>query len=115
MDFTARQQHFAGYGPDVIFVPMPCGGCPGRRVSRLLAQLRKVMKSKLGVTPEQIAVHLSSCMVYDSRTTRHARTWSTSSASSAAAGSRTWRARTNPTWPPSAVPRGDTRMTDVAE
>jgi predicted metal-binding protein len=65
MAFTNRDKFFRGYGPDTVLVPIPCGGCPGRRVSRLLANLSRTMKHH-GITQEQIIVHLSSCICLDS-------------------------------------------------
>ena len=65
IDFAKRRQHFEGYGPDVIFAPIPCGGCPGRRISRTVRILEHNVKNE-GITHDQIAVHLASCMVFDS-------------------------------------------------
>jgi len=54
----ARKVHFKEYGEDVKLVALfTCGGCPGRRISRLLNNLKKTVKVD--------AVHLSSCMVRD--------------------------------------------------
>ena len=51
-----RKVHFKGYGEDAQLVAVfTCGGCPGRRISRLLNTLTKTVKVD--------AVHLSSCMV----------------------------------------------------
>ena len=51
-----RKVRFKGYGDDARLVAMiTCGGCPGRRISRLLNTLAKTVKLD--------AVHLSSCMV----------------------------------------------------
>jgi predicted metal-binding protein len=51
-----RRVRFKGYGDDAQLVAMiTCGGCPGRRISRLLNTLAKTVKVD--------AVHLSSCMV----------------------------------------------------
>lgn len=63
--FAEREDLFAEYGDQVkYYVPFPCGGCPGRRISRLVANLQKVMKRR-GVGQDEIAVHLSSCMAFD--------------------------------------------------
>ena len=65
ISFVGRNGYFAGYGPEAVYyVPFQCGGCPGRRVSRLGHNLRKAMKSQ-GLEPDQIAVHLASCLVTD--------------------------------------------------
>jgi predicted metal-binding protein len=51
-----RKVHFKGYGDDARLVAVfTCGGCPGRRISRLLNTLAKTVKVDV--------VHLSSCMV----------------------------------------------------
>ena len=64
--FALREHHFAPYGKDTVFyVPFSCGGCPGRRVSRLAGQLIRKLKQK-GVEKDEIAVHLSTCVVFDS-------------------------------------------------
>ena len=63
--FANRTHYFAGYGEAAIYyIPFGCGGCPGRRVSRLAAQLSKTMQ-KAGVAKDEIAVHLASCVVTD--------------------------------------------------
>jgi predicted metal-binding protein len=64
--FARREGLFAGYPADAIYVPFTCGGCPGRRISRLMAQLKDSMRKKLALEPGRIAVHLSSCVVNDS-------------------------------------------------
>ena len=64
--FFARKHYFAGYGPETMYLAFQCGGCPGRRVSRLLETLRKQMKKQCGLEPDQIAIHLATCVVSDS-------------------------------------------------
>lgn len=55
--FNKRRQHFAQYDDNVEIIGyFTCGGCPGRRVSRLVDTL---LKYDLDV------VHLSSCMVME--------------------------------------------------
>ena len=64
--FARREHHFASYGPEgTYYVPFTCGGCPGRRVSRLAVNLIRKMKQQ-GVEREHITVHLASCIVHDS-------------------------------------------------
>ena len=64
--FARREHLFAQYGKEAEFyVPFTCGGCPGRRVSRLVGQLARKLKQK-GVERDEIAVHLSTCVVFDS-------------------------------------------------
>ncbi len=53
--FNKRKVHFTKYGKDTEIIGFfTCGGCPGRRVSRLVDSL---MKHNID------AVHLSSCML----------------------------------------------------
>jgi predicted metal-binding protein len=55
--FNARAKHFEPYGDNVEMIGFfTCGGCSGRRVSRLVETL---LKYDLDV------VHLSSCMMLD--------------------------------------------------
>ncbi len=55
--FNKRKVHFTEYGRDTEIIGFfTCGGCPGRRVSRLVDSL---MKHNID------AVHLSSCMLME--------------------------------------------------
>ena len=64
--FARREHHFAEYGDEVEFyMPFTCGGCPGRRVSRLASNIIKRLKQQ-GVEKDEIVVHFSSCVVKDS-------------------------------------------------
>jgi predicted metal-binding protein len=64
--FSGRKDYFAGYGPQAAYyVPFSCGGCPGRRVGRLLGVLKKAMKKHYAVEPGEILVHLATCVVGD--------------------------------------------------
>lgn len=55
--FYKRHSHFSGYGDNTEIIGfVTCGGCPGRRVSRLIDSLKKH-----GLD----AVHLSSCMMLE--------------------------------------------------
>ncbi len=56
LSYQGRKVKFKEYGDDVKLVAIfTCGGCPGRRISRLLNNLIKTVKVDV--------VHLSSCMV----------------------------------------------------
>ena len=56
LSLEGRKVNFKEYGDDATLVAIfTCGGCPGRRISRLLNNLKKTV----GVD----VVHLSSCMV----------------------------------------------------
>jgi predicted metal-binding protein len=53
--FNRRKVHFSEYGPDTEIIGFfTCGGCPGRRVHRLVESL---LRHDVDV------VHLSSCML----------------------------------------------------
>lgn len=58
LSLQGRKVKFKEYGEDAQLVALfTCGGCPGRRISRLLNNLKKTVKVDV--------VHLSSCMVRD--------------------------------------------------
>jgi predicted metal-binding protein len=64
--FVDREDYFAGYGPDAkYYVSFGCGGCPGRRVGRLLGTLKKKVKAHQGIEPDEIVVHLATCVIGD--------------------------------------------------
>lgn len=64
--FTQRIDAFAGYtGSGIMAVPFNCGGCPGRRISRVASNLIKRAKKKAGIEKEEIVIHLASCIVTD--------------------------------------------------
>jgi predicted metal-binding protein len=55
--FNKRKMHFAEYGKDAEIIGFfTCGGCPGRRVFRLVDSL---LKHEINV------IHLSSCMLME--------------------------------------------------
>ncbi|GEM_PF-39023 len=57
MAWNKKRIHFKGYGPDDELIAMiTCGGCSGRRVSRMVEKLKKY-----GLD----TVHLSSCMLLE--------------------------------------------------
>jgi len=56
--FNKRKVHFSEYGNDTEIIGFfTCGGCPGRRIYRLIDSLQKY-----GLD----AIHLSSCMLMES-------------------------------------------------
>lgn len=58
LSLQARKVNFKKYGENTQLVAMfTCGGCPGRRISRLLNNLIKTVKVDV--------IHLSSCMTKD--------------------------------------------------
>ncbi len=64
ISFSGRKHHFDTYGHEVIYVSFSCGGCPGRRVSRLVSHLLRKLK-KVDIGRDGVAVHLASCVVND--------------------------------------------------
>jgi predicted metal-binding protein len=59
LSWQARKVHFKEYEENAKLVAaFTCGGCPGRRISRLLDSLMRSVKVDV--------VHLASCMVSDS-------------------------------------------------
>ncbi len=55
--FNKRKVHFSEYGPETEIIGFfTCGGCPGRRVHRLVESLLK---------HDVDAVHISSCMLME--------------------------------------------------
>lgn len=65
--FTERIDGFARYPleDNLMVVPFNCGGCPGRRISRVISNLVKRAEKKAGIKKDEIVVHLASCMVTD--------------------------------------------------
>lgn len=63
--FHKRSNYFKDYPEDVMYVPFSCGGCPGRRVSRLISNLRKGALKKGNIEKHNIVVHLTACVVSD--------------------------------------------------
>ncbi|MBI5453103.1 MAG: CGGC domain-containing protein [Deltaproteobacteria bacterium] len=65
--FAERIDAFARYKENekIMLVPFNCGGCPGRRISRVAANLIKRAKKKAEVEKDEIVIHLASCIVTD--------------------------------------------------
>jgi len=65
--FNEREDAFERYESidGIMAVPFNCGGCPGRRIGRNVSHLIKKAKQKSGIEKDEIAIHLSSCMVTD--------------------------------------------------
>lgn len=63
--FYDRKGKFKDYNEDVKYISFTCGGCCGKGVSSKLEHLCKKMISKKNIKPEEIKVHLSTCMVTD--------------------------------------------------
>jgi len=65
--FTIRTDAFARYADNagIMLVPFNCGGCPGRRISRVASNLIKRAKAKADVEKDELVIHLASCIVTD--------------------------------------------------
>ena len=64
--FYKRTGMFADYPPDTQYMSMTCGGCCGAHVPEKLATLEHKLK-RLEKTKEDVTVHLSTCMVSESK------------------------------------------------
>lgn len=63
--FYRRKKLFERYGDRVQYLPMSCGGCCGKGVSAKLSHLTKKLGRYTNIKKDEVAVHLSSCMVTD--------------------------------------------------
>jgi predicted metal-binding protein len=50
---------------EIMVVPFNCGGCPGRRIGRIVNDLIQRSKKLSSINKEEIAIHLASCIVTD--------------------------------------------------
>lgn len=66
--FNARKDGFADYPADarIRYLPMSCGGCPGRATLRKLMNLKKNLKKREGLESGVAVVHLSTCITRSS-------------------------------------------------
>lgn len=51
-----------GYGDEVRYIPITCNGCCGAGLAALLEHFSKRLAGHTDVKPEEVVVHLSSCM-----------------------------------------------------
>ena len=63
--FHKRKNYFKDYADGVMYIPISCGGCPGRRISRLIANLKKGALKREGIDKQDISVHFTGCVVTD--------------------------------------------------
>lgn len=65
--FEERVDAFERYSKEekIMVVPFDCGGCPGRRIGRSVANLIRNSKKKALINKEEVVIHLASCMVTD--------------------------------------------------
>lgn len=61
--FFDRGSAFTGYPEGTKFVTMTCGGCCGMSVAGYLEHFGKKLAKKTDITKDEVAVHLSTCMV----------------------------------------------------
>ena len=66
--FSERTGSFYRYQQDshIRFLSLTCGGCCGRALHRKLANLLKLSKKKENIEKDNVIVHLSSCISFDS-------------------------------------------------
>ncbi len=63
--FYDRKDTFEGYDPSTKYIAFTCGGCCGKGTAAKLEHFaRRVLKAE-DVKKEEVAIHLSSCMVTD--------------------------------------------------
>ena len=63
--FYERNDSFKDYTDDVRYISMTCGGCCGASLASKLEHLSNKLKKKTDIQKDEVAVHLSSCMVTD--------------------------------------------------
>ena len=54
-----------GYGDDVRYIAITCGGCCGGSIASKLEHFSNKLKNQTDVKKDEVAVHLSSCMATD--------------------------------------------------
>lgn len=65
--FFGREDFFQDHPTETLFFPMTCGGCCGKGLSAKLSHFLHLSKKKLDINPNEVAVHLASCMTTDNR------------------------------------------------
>ena len=65
--FYGREGFFkdCGYGPDVRYLAFNCGGCCGGSIASHLEHFSNRLLKQTDVKKDEVAVHLSTCMVTD--------------------------------------------------
>lgn len=63
--FYNRDEKFENYDENIRYISFTCGGCCGKGVASQLEHFTKKSAAKNGLKKEEVAVHLSSCMVTD--------------------------------------------------
>ena len=65
--FFGRSAGFDGYGDDVKYLTMSCGGCCGAPVAGKLEHLGMKLRTLTDIKKSEVAVHLATCVVTDNR------------------------------------------------
>lgn len=65
--FYEREGFFkeCGYGHGVRYLALTCGGCCGASLASKIEHFSKKLAKAAGIKKDEVAVHLSSCMVTD--------------------------------------------------
>ncbi|MEA4988142.1 MAG: CGGC domain-containing protein [Anaerovorax sp.] len=63
--FYNRDDVFKDYDDDVRYLSLTCGGCCGTSLASKLEHFSNKLKKETDATKNDVAVHLSSCMVTD--------------------------------------------------
>ncbi len=63
--FYEKTGKFEGYAADTRYISFTCGGCCGKGVAAKMEHLLKKLRTRTDITPAEVRVHLSSCMVTD--------------------------------------------------
>lgn len=63
--FYNRDEVFKDYEDDTRYISFTCGGCCGKGVASKLEHFSKKLSKQNNISKDEVAVHLSSCMVTD--------------------------------------------------
>ena len=63
--FYNRDDVFKDYEDNVRYISLTCGGCCGASLAAKLEHFSNKLAKKTDATKDEVAVHLSSCMVTD--------------------------------------------------
>lgn len=63
--FYDRKDSFSIYDENTQYLSFTCGGCCGKGVTAQLENLSRRMTKMVGLKKEDVAIHLSSCIVTD--------------------------------------------------
>lgn len=63
--FYKREGKFTDYDDDLRYISFTCGGCCGKGLASKLEHFNKKVRRDYKLDKDEVAVHLSSCMVTD--------------------------------------------------